>query len=206
MFKGLFRTLFTVLGLVIGFGLTELTIYLLRSGVLGTDKIVLSTFQEVAADVVFAIIFGLIFFKLTPFITKQSEKVSKNIESNLASIPTNNMIAATIGLILGLIIAYFITQIYESSLHMPVVVIVLNLITYIALGSVGMMIGSKRSKDLFSSIIAARKTTSTKSKAKDSRPAPKILDTSVIIDGRIADIMKTGFIEGDIVIHEFVLV
>ena len=79
MFKGLFRTLFTVLGLGIGFGLTELTIYLLRSGVLGTDKIVLSTFQEVAADVVFAIIFGLIFFKLTPFITKQSEKVSKNI-------------------------------------------------------------------------------------------------------------------------------
>lgn len=206
MFKGLFRTLFTVLGLVIGFGLTELTIYLLRSGVLGTDTIALSTFQEVAADVVFAIIFGLIFFKLTPFITKQSEKASKNIESNLASIPTNNLIAATIGLILGLIIAYFITQIYESSLHMPVVVIVLNLITYIALGSVGMMIGSKRSKDLFSSILAARKTTSSKSKSKDSRPAPKILDTSVIIDGRIADIMKTGFIEGDIVIPEFVLV
>ena len=38
---------------------------------------------------------------------------------------------------------------------MPVVVIVLNLITYIALGSVGMMIGSKRSKDLFSSILVA---------------------------------------------------
>ena len=34
---------------------------------------------------------------------------------------------------------------------------------------------------------------------------PKILDTSVIIDGRIADIMKTGFIEGQIVIPEFVL-
>jgi uncharacterized protein YacL len=32
------------------------------------------------------------------------------------------------------------------------------------------------------------------------------LDTSVIIDGRIADIMKTGFIEGRIVIPEFVLV
>ena len=35
---------------------------------------------------------------------------------------------------------------------------------------------------------------------------PKIFDTSVIIDGRIADIMKTGFIEGPIVIPEFVLV
>ena len=36
--------------------------------------------------------------------------------------------------------------------------------------------------------------------------SPKIFDTSVIIDGRIADIMKTGFIEGTIVIPEFVLV
>ena len=35
---------------------------------------------------------------------------------------------------------------------------------------------------------------------------PKIFDTSVIIDGRIADIMKTGFLEGPIVIPEFVLV
>ena len=33
----------------------------------------------------------------------------------------------------------------------------------------------------------------------------KIMDTSVIIDGRIADICKTGFIEGTLVIPEFVL-
>lgn len=35
--------------------------------------------------------------------------------------------------------------------------------------------------------------------------SPKVLDTSVIIDGRIFDILKTGVIEGDIVIPEFVL-
>ena len=34
---------------------------------------------------------------------------------------------------------------------------------------------------------------------------PKLLDTSVIIDGRILDIVKTGFLEGDIVIAQFVL-
>ena len=44
--------------------------------------------------------------------------------------------------------------------------------------------------------------------AKDKKSAriPKILDTSVIIDGRILEIMKTGFLEGPIVIPEFVLV
>ncbi len=35
--------------------------------------------------------------------------------------------------------------------------------------------------------------------------SPKILDTSVIIDGRILDICKTGMFEGDIVVPEFVL-
>ena len=34
---------------------------------------------------------------------------------------------------------------------------------------------------------------------------PKVLDTSVIIDGRIADICKTGFIEGKLIIPKFVL-
>ncbi len=43
---------------------------------------------------------------------------------------------------------------------------------------------------------------------KDRKKArvPKILDTSVIIDGRILEVMKTGFLEGPIVIPEFVLV
>ena len=34
---------------------------------------------------------------------------------------------------------------------------------------------------------------------------PKVLDTSVIIDGRIADICRTGFIEGKLIIPKFVL-
>jgi len=37
------------------------------------------------------------------------------------------------------------------------------------------------------------------------KSCPKILDTSVIIDGRIADICKTEFIEGPLIIPEFVL-
>jgi uncharacterized protein YacL len=35
--------------------------------------------------------------------------------------------------------------------------------------------------------------------------SPKILDTSVIIDGRIADICETGFLEGPLIVPQFVL-
>jgi rRNA-processing protein FCF1 len=37
------------------------------------------------------------------------------------------------------------------------------------------------------------------------RASPKILDTNVIIDGRIADICETGFVEGLLVVPQFVL-
>ena len=50
------------------------------------------------------------------------------------------------------------------------------------------------------------KTAGKNKASRHSQMSPKILDTSVIIDGRIADIMKTGFVEGRIVIPEFVLV
>ncbi|MGM0508258.1 MAG: PIN/TRAM domain-containing protein [Fusobacteriota bacterium] len=40
-------------------------------------------------------------------------------------------------------------------------------------------------------------------KSKNGRD--KILDTSAIIDGRIIDILKTGFVEGDIIIPRFVI-
>ena len=44
-----------------------------------------------------------------------------------------------------------------------------------------------------------------KTSKSEIKPKHKILDTSVIIDGRIADICKTGFVEGPLVIPIFVL-
>ncbi|MCK4600027.1 PIN domain-containing protein [Candidatus Bipolaricaulota bacterium] len=40
---------------------------------------------------------------------------------------------------------------------------------------------------------------------KSGATASKVLDTSVIIDGRIGDLLRTGFLEGEIVVPEFVL-
>ena len=44
-----------------------------------------------------------------------------------------------------------------------------------------------------------------KEKAQQPKQPPKLLDTSVIIDGRIADICETGFVDGVLVIPRFVL-
>lgn len=70
------------------------------------------------------------------------------------------------------------------------------IVTFV-LGYLGLVLGSKKSEDFSFSRSAP---------AKDVRQSDyRILDTSVIIDGRMADICDTGFIEGTLVVPRFVL-
>jgi len=65
----------------------------------------------------------------------------------------------------------------------------------LALGSIGLMAGAKKGKEMAAFF----------SKVEGRAEIPKVLDTSSIIDGRIADVCETGFIEGPILIPQFVL-
>lgn len=207
MLRKLLRIVLTVTGAVVGYGVFMLTKFLVVVAGHG-EWVSFSGMQEIFVSFLFAIIFGLLFFRLTPAFTKQGNKVAKNIESDLQSMSTNDIVLGTIGLIAGLIVAFLISQIYVG-IKVPYVEVILNVITYLLLGYLGIVIATRKGKDIRNSWIAARRT-SPVGGGRNSRQkisaSPKIFDTSVIIDGRISDIMKTGFIEGPIVIPEFVLV
>ncbi|MDD4564967.1 MAG: PIN/TRAM domain-containing protein [Eubacteriales bacterium] len=207
MIKKLLRIIFSLVGVLFGYGIYLLLMGLIKSTYLA-DKIRVTETQQFIATISFAIIFGISFYLLTPIFREHGAKLAKNIETDLQKIPTNEIITGTFGLIIGLIIAFLISQVYIGIAGNEFFYIgtILSVITYIFLGYLGILVASKKGKDIIASLIAARKSATPKSKGKDSEATPKILDTSVIIDGRIADIMKTGFIEGKIVIPEFVLV
>ena len=191
MLRKLVRAVFTIVGAVLGYGAFLLVKFLARF--FGHDDWVnFTNMQEFYISVSFALIFGLIFFQLTPTIKKQGNKMADNIESDLKKVSTNDIVMGTVGLIAGLIIAFLISQI----------------ITYILLGYLGITIATKKSSDIKALWLTSRRISSVGGKNSKQKmdATPKIFDTSVIIDGRISDIMKTGFIEGPIVIPEFVLV
>ena len=72
---------------------------------------------------------------------------------------------------------------------------------------IGAIIGKRQGLAFITSLNLPRTSRQGGGERKGKQSAtPKILDTSVIIDGRILDIMETGFLEGPIVIPEFVLV
>lgn len=206
MLKKLVRAVFTLAGAIVGYGLFILTRFLISFA--GHEELVdFSGVQELCISILFAIVFGLIFFRLTPTLKKQGSKMATNIETDLQKVSANDILLGTIGLIAGLIIAFLISQIYVG-IKVPYLDVILNIITYIILGYLGIVIATRKGKDIRAALISQRKLASVggRSGKVKSDASPKIFDTSVIIDGRIADIMKTGFIEGTIVIPEFVLV
>lgn len=206
MLRKLVRAVFTIVGAVLGYGAFLLVKFLARF--FGHDDWVnFTNMQEFYISVSFAIIFGLIFFQLTPTIKKQGNKMADNIESDLKKVSTNDIVMGTVGLIAGLIIAFLISQIY-AGIKIPYLSVILNIITYILLGYLGITIATKKSSDIKALWLTSRRISSVGGKNSKQKmdATPKIFDTSVIIDGRISDIMKTGFIEGPIVIPEFVLV
>ena len=74
-----------------------------------------------------------------------------------------------------------------------------RLFLFLILGYLGIVMGMKIGKNLKSFNLGVLKGRST------SEVGNKILDTSVIIDGRIADLCETGFLEGAFIIPQFVL-
>ena len=205
MLKKLFRIAFTFAGAVIGYGASLLFEFLVGMTTVFSEFSMTGT-QRFGLAVFCAIIFGIIFFRITPLINRQSAKVAKDIEHDLQSVPANDIIVGTFGLIIGLIIAFLVSQVFVG-MKIFYLGTILTIITYLMLGYLGVIIATKKVKDFIPNLMAGRKVAAGgKSKGKLSDATPKIFDTSVIIDGRIADIMKTGFIEGNIVIPEFVLV
>ncbi|QIB70260.1 PIN/TRAM domain-containing protein [Aminipila butyrica] len=206
MIKKLLRSIFSVIGALVGYGVFLLAEFLYALTGTNLESILTET-QLAGAALCSTVIFGIIFFRMTPSLGKHSVKVAKGIESDLQGVSTNDILSGTFGLIVGLIIAFLVSQIY-ATIQFFYMGTILTVITYLIMGYLGVIIATKRFKDITGAlavIAKGRGGQSQKSKNKLAEASPKILDTSVIIDGRISDIMKTGFIEGNIVIPEFVL-
>lgn len=205
MIKKLLRFVLSLVGVLFGYGVFLLFRALLKDTGLA-DKILAAETQQMIAGISCALIFGLIFYLITPMLGRHGQRLAKNIETDLQKVPANDLVTGTFGLIIGLVIAFLISQIY-SGIDVFYIGTVLSIFTYIFMGYLGILIATRKGKDIIPAWVSARRGANPKEKkSKINDATPKILDTSVIIDGRIADIMKTGFIEGNIVIPEFVLV
>jgi len=136
---------------------------------------------------------GLIVGTIGAFLIILSERISKNIS-------LRGLSSAVFGLVLGLIIAWLIRSLLDliPSLDQNVKYIS-GLVITVILSYLGVVL-SMRGRDEFNIIIPYVRFS-----RKDEKDEFFILDTSVIIDGRIADIAQTKFLAGSFIIPHFIL-
>jgi uncharacterized protein YacL len=140
------------------------------------------------------------FLLATSIATPLSRSLQRGID-RLSGYPMSDLLSCLIGLTFGLALSSFL---YPFMTDIPYVGQVMAAGTALTLGYAGIRIGMHK-KDEIGDWVRARRTVEIPKSDGPRYEEHKILDTSVIIDGRIADICKTGFIEGTLVIPEFVL-
>ncbi|MDY0407309.1 PIN/TRAM domain-containing protein [Virgibacillus sp. 179-BFC.A HS] len=154
---------------------------------------------------------AIILFLISYWIADYIVNFLKWIEEALIKVPVGDLFFGSIGLIIGLVIAYLI-NITLQDIRIQVISQVLPLFIMILLGYFGFQVGFRRREE-FVALLNRKEREKKRSTSEQQEPEqetanapkPKILDTSVIIDGRIADICQTSFLEGTIVIPQFVL-
>ena len=166
------------------------------------------------------IVFGIfigggIGFFLSPFLIGRLKRFSIWVEGQLGKMPTRDVITGAIGLFIGLIIARLLGDSFSS---IPVIGDYIPVLFSIVLGYLGAHIMVKKQQELAEAFDFAPRFFRDLSRVREGRSMQlvqqrevpmerqyKLLDTSVIIDGRIADICETGFLEGTLLIPVFVL-
>ncbi|MFA9422575.1 MAG: PIN/TRAM domain-containing protein [Sedimentibacter sp.] len=161
--------------------------------------------QNVLVIIGISLIFGIIILLLSAKIKKVGQNIVESFEKELLKFSTNDIIWGALGLIVGFVIAFLISQPFADIKYVGTIVSVLS---YLLFGYLGIKISTRKKDDVIWPQLNLKKGTASKKQDRNFKreiTSPKILDTSVIIDGRISDICKTGFIEGTLVIPEFVL-
>jgi len=138
-------------------------------------------------------------FLLTPFVTTRPYRRAR---AQLRQVPAQTLVSVIIGLIIGLIIAALMA--FPLSFLPKPFSQVLPFTGVVLFSYLGIAIMVIRQRDIFN-ILSGRLAGRAGGGSTGSVEAQVLLDTSVIIDGRIADICRTGFVRSEMLVPRFVL-
>ncbi|MBN2048257.1 MAG: TRAM domain-containing protein [Anaerolineaceae bacterium] len=142
-------------------------------------------------------LFGLVF---TPYITTRPVRA---IRKKLTTLEPHSLFGALAGLVIGMVIAALLA--FPLSMLPAPFGEFMPFVGVVFFGYVGVSLFLTRENDMISFIRSFNPQIGTKSDTFRPDARKILLDTSVIIDGRIADIARTGFLPGVLLIPRFVL-
>ncbi|MCM1989620.1 PIN/TRAM domain-containing protein [Oceanirhabdus seepicola] len=202
MLKKILRSIIVVSGLILGYMIGMNLIKYESFSFINNFKD--NLIYEFAFMTFFSLIIGIIFFIVSPIITSAIIRFIEYIEKSFQKIPISDVLFGTTGAIIGLLITtLFFSVIKIEHILWTSFMVIANIVMAV----LGADILRRKRDEIMSFLESIKKNSASFSKEKKLKVhgAPKVLDTSVIIDGRILDICQTGFIEGSLIIPHFVL-
>ena len=168
-----------------------------------------STVDIIFVRLLFVLVVGATCFVIEPFNLSRLWDAGVGIliggaivlfEWKLRTVSLKRLIGAAIGSILGICGAYLFALVIRSSVPEGRTQSFLQILVMLLMAYVGLIVGANKGDLLNLAALGG-----IFGGEKQGKKSYKILDTSVIIDGRIADIAETGFLDGIIVTPQFVL-
>ncbi len=196
--KKILRVIFVLIGASAG-----AAVVVLLQGILTDFNLIsrpLNFWATLIAYIVFCAGGVVLSMVYTPALLRQLDRA----EQALRAAPAADIASGVVGLVVGLVLAFLISQLVRL-LPFQWLSITIAICLYLVLGYFGVNIAVNRRHDMMGFM--------RKMAGRDGKPATegeellsqKLLDTSVIIDGRIFEICKAGFLEGKLIVPSFVL-
>jgi len=202
MLKRILRVLFTLAGGTLGYILGDWTI---KHNFLSSLGIVALASIQGILFILFSIIFiGLIFYFISPFLSALIINAMDYLERSVQKVPISEIVFAVLGALVGLVVSVLLSSLIRvESVIVTIITIIVTVIIMVLFADVSV----KKKEEILAMVANMKKLPSGKDgkNKNSSKEISKVLDTSVIIDGRIFDLCQTGFIEGPLVIPSFVL-
>jgi uncharacterized protein YacL len=149
---------------------------------------------------VFALVGALVGLVATPFLTTRPVRAFRRIMTQLSA---QAMISGMLGLIVGLVVAALVS--FPLSLLPEPFSQLLPFIGAVAFSYLGVVVFVARQNDILG-LLRSRLASGPENEGSGGQGGRSVLlDTSVIVDGRIADIARTGFLPGPMLVPSFVL-
>ncbi len=212
------RLVMLCVGLAVGYIVSFPVYHLLRS--MSVNLFQNNDYGFPIACGVLMVVCGLIGFVIGKPLAALIVRGTTLMEQRLKQMPFPALISSTIGLIVGLLIAALLSSTVKA---LPIVGSYMPVVLSVIFGYLGISVGYRWRETVDGFLGALRRSPKrSRREAKECKESkssedglaalsyktvvhPKVLDTSVIIDGRIVEICKAGFLEGPLIITNFVL-
>lgn len=190
MLRAIFAFILSATGFLLG---REAYFHMLSQHVAGQ-------FWQITLLIVAPVVGAIVGLFIAPAVESLFERELTEAESSIERMAPAEIVGGAIGLIVGLLIAFLMRLVLlewfsvagASGTYIGIALYLIISVFFVYLGA---RVGMKQRLGLGARVAVPA----------GQRAVPKVIDTSVIIDGRVVDIVQSGFLEGPLVIPRFVL-